>query len=305
MTKHKNIVFTLITAALITVVLSFVFPKNKEKYLADMFWTRKTFSSSNKNVVLMGDSRVYRGLSPDAMQNILPHFKLYNFAYSNGGLNAEMFLAAEQKLTKTDDAKVIVLGITANTLTDFTNNNTQYVQELNRPREEILERLYLNPVSYWFSATTPEQLISWFSAKKDTSENYYLSNYKMNGYVESDKFPIDTTEAIASYTKDFSNYQVDDAHLKGLFSQVKTWTEKGITVLAFRPPVSEPMVELENKMGLYDESKISEGIRNAGGYWIHLDNSQYLTYDGSHVDRPSAEKLSQQIALKIKELTGN
>ena len=43
----------------------------------------------------------------------------------------------------------------------------------------------------------------------------------MNGYVESEKFPVDTMEAIPSYTKDFTNYKVNPENLEVLFKQVR------------------------------------------------------------------------------------
>lgn len=305
MIKRNNILFTTLAAAIIIVGLSFVLPKNGEKYLGDMFWVRKTFAPSNKNVVLMGDSRIYRGLSPQIIHEHLPELNIFNFGYSDGGLNPTMFSAAEKKLTDKPGFKAIVLGVTANTLSDYTKGNNQYIQELNRSREEILERLYLNPISYWFSAVSPEQLKDNFKHRNTTKESWYISNYKMNGYVESDKFPADTLEALPLYRKDFSQYQVDEKHLHELFEQVETWTKQGITVLAFRPPISKPMWDLENTKALYKRNEISAGITKAGGHWVDLTNGTYKTYDGSHIDRPSAEKLSLLIAKEIKQLTEN
>ena len=280
--------------------LSFVMPKNKEKYLGDMFWSRKTFAANKYNVILMGDSRVYRGLSPEIMEKQLTKLKILNFGYSNGGLNPTMFKVASEKLNPKSKVKVMVLGVTANAITGFTKNNDQYMREFTRPREEVLERLYLNPILYWFSATNPEQLKESFKPKNTTS--YYLSEYHMNGYVESDKFPADTTEAIASYTDDFTNYKVNKEALSILANEVKEWTAKGITIIAYRPPVSEPMRELEDSLGHYNETLIKQKIEQEGGYWIPVNPNEYKTYDGSHLDKPSAERFSIDLARQIENI---
>ena len=162
MERKPNIWITLAIAAALVTALSFVLPKDAEKYLGELFWSRKTFAPAKYNVVLMGDSRVYRGLSPEIMESHLPGLKVLNFAYSNGGLNPTMFDAAEKKLAKNDKPEVIIFGISANTISDYSAGNQQYVQELNRPREEVLERIYLNPLRYWFSATSPEKLKQYF-----------------------------------------------------------------------------------------------------------------------------------------------
>ncbi|MFA9391273.1 MAG: hypothetical protein ACERKD_15800 [Prolixibacteraceae bacterium] len=292
-----NISITVLMAAILITALSFVMPKNKEKYLGDMFWSRKTFAAPKFNVVVMGDSRVYRGVSPEIMDQHLNGLKVLNFGYSNGGLNSTMFKAALSKFNAKSKTKVLVLGVSANAITDYTKNNDQYLQELTRPREEVLERIYLNPLLYWFSATTPEKLKESFQPIDHSY--YYLSNYHMNGYVESDKFPADTTEAIASYEDDFNKYQVNENTLATLFEQVHSLVQQGITVIAYRPPVSQPMRELEDSMGNYNEALLQQRLENAGAHWISVNPNQYKTYDGSHMDQPSAERFSRDLADSI------
>lgn len=300
MKRTPNISITILVAGLLVAALSFVIPKNKEKYLGDMFWSRKTFASAKYNVVLMGDSRVYRGLSPYVIEKRLSGLKVLNFGYSNGGLNPTMFDAAESKLNKKAKNKVIVLGISANSITSYTKDNNQYLQELTRPKEDVLERLYLNPILYWFSATNPEQLKESFKAADNSS--YYLSEYHLNGYVESDKFPADTMEALPSYIKDFTKYKVEQSAIDELFEQIKKWVAEGITVVGYRPPVSHPMVELEDSLGNYNEELIKTGFEAAGGHWVEVEPTEYKTYDGSHLDKPSAERFSEFLAQKISSL---
>jgi hypothetical protein len=289
----------MIAAGLVT-ALSFVFPKNADKYLGELFWTRKTFAPASYDLVILGDSRTYRSLSPEIMEDHLPGLEVLNFAYSNGGLNPTMFEAGENKLAKNDKPKIILLGVSANTVTGYSAPNTQYLQELNRPREELIERRYFNPVLYWFSATSPEKLKQYFSGKKDTA--YYRHRYFMNGYVESDKFPVDTVEAIPSYIKDFTNFKVEAENLNVLYRQVKNWSDSGIIVVGFTPPVSQPMRALEDTLGHYHQNEIRQGFENAQGHWIEINPNEYKTYDGSHVTIESAQRLSVKLAEAIKKL---
>lgn len=301
MERKPNIWITLAIAAILVTALSFVLPKDAEKYLGELFWIRKTFAPAKYNVVIMGDSRVYRGVSPETIESHLPGLKVLNFAYSNGGLNSTMFDAAEKKLVHNNKPKIIVLGISANAITDYSAGNQQYLQELTRPKEEIFERIYFNPLRYWFSATSPEKLKNHFSETKETA--FYRNEYFMNGYVKSDKFPIDTMEAISSYTKDFTNYKVKPENLQVLFNQVKKWTDAGIIVAGFVPPVSQPMQMLEDSLGLFDEIAIKAGFEKASGNWIDLNPANYKTYDGSHLTIESAQQLSDKIGDFINQLT--
>jgi hypothetical protein len=300
MGKKPNIWISISMAAVLVTALSFVFPKNADKYLGERFWSRKTFAPSQYDVVIMGDSRVYRGLSPIILESHLPGMKVLNFAYSNGGLNPTMFDAAEKKLAMNSNPKIIVLGISANSVTGYSAGNNQYLQEISRPREEIIERMYLNPLRYWFSATSPEKLKQHFSKQEETA--YYRHKYFMNGYVESDKFPIDTMEAIPSYVKDFTNFKVEKENLDQLFRRVKKWTNSGIIVVGFTPPVSQPMRFLEDSLGLFNENEIKAGFEKASGNWIDINPNEYKTYDGSHVTIESAKGLSHKVGEEIARI---
>ena len=300
MKKNQNIVITVILAAILVGGLSFVMPKNKEKYLGDRFWAQKTFAPAVYDIIIMGDSRSYRGVLPEIMEEKLPGMKAFNFGYSNGGLNPTMFEMACKKLSIKNSKKVIVLGVSANCITDYTQKNEQFWQEKKRHPEDIFERLYLDGILYHFSATSPEGLQEYF--KKKTTTSYYRNEYHSNGYVESEKFPVDTLEAIPSYTDDFSHFKVDEGIVDDLINQVKEWSIDGITVIGFRPPTTAPMRALEDTMGLYNEAVISARFNEAGGHWINLNPNQYKTYDGSHLDKESAAKLSEELALEIKGL---
>jgi hypothetical protein len=297
MKQYQNITVTLVIATLLVVSLSFVMPKNKEKYLRDRFWTQKTFAPARYDVVIIGDSRIYRGVSPSVMEQRLPGMKVLNFGYSNGGLNPVMFEAAENKFSPESSHKVMVVGVSANCITGFTLKNDQYLQEKNRPREDVFERLYLNGILYHFSATTPETIKEKLQNKK--ANGYYSNEYYSNGYVKSEKFPVDTMEAISSYIDDFTNYKVEERYLEKLSSQIKKWTDAGITVIGFRPPTTSPMRALEDSLGLYNEAFIKTSFIDSGGHWLDLNPTQFTTYDGSHLDRPSAVKLSELIAKEI------
>lgn len=298
--EKPNISLTLLMAVIIIIPLSFVLPKNKEKYLGDLFWTQKTFAPSKYNIVLMGDSRTYRGVSPLLMEEELPGIKILNFGYSDGGLNPTMFHAAEEKLDRTLSPNIIVMGVSANTITGYSQNNEQYLKELSRTREEIFERRYLNPLLYWFSSVSPEQMREQITQTKKSS--YYINKYDQQGYVESIKFPSDTMEAIPLYVNDFTKYKVEAKYLNQLCDQVKKWTNLGIVVVGYRPPVSQPMQALEDSLGAYHEDQIRERFVTSGGHWIDVKPSQYKTYDGSHLDQNSAKKFSYNLATEIKRI---
>jgi hypothetical protein len=87
-----------------------------------------------------------------------------------------------------------------------------------------------------------------------------------------------------------------------LCEQTQKWSQKGIMVLAFRPPVSEKMLELENELSGFDQRLFIEKFEECGGTWLNIKQSDYETYDGSHLNRDSAVKLSFEIARNIRNI---
>src|SRR5690606_18176319 len=91
-------------------------------------------------------------------------------------------------------------------------------------------------------------------------------------------------------------------NLQVLFNQVKEWTDDGINVVGFVPPVSQPMQMLEDTLGLFDEAAIKAGFEKASGKWIDLNPANYKTYDGSHLTIESAKDLSNIIGNFLNQL---
>ena len=110
------------------------------------------------NFIILGDSRTYRGVSPYDIEQVLPEFRVFNFAFSNGGLNPAIYKAAETRLDIKTDSTIILLGVSALTINNLSLPNEQYIQELTRAKEEVMERMYLGTYLNYFSSVTPTKV---------------------------------------------------------------------------------------------------------------------------------------------------
>ena len=298
MLKNKTYL-TVILSLFLILILGLILPKqNTVKTQLERFWLKKTFSDKNYDIVIMGDSRTYRGVSPQAMQQILTNYKILNFAYSNGSLNNFMFREAEKHLSIKSNKKIIILGITPYSLTTLSEGNKQYLQELRRPRGDIYQRLYLNPFLTFFSPVKPDFI---FSASPQESKVIYEQKIFDNGWVASNKIPANPHEAIPYYKKDFSSIKVSPTLINNLIAKTQFWTKKGIKVFAFRLPTTNEMLQLENQLSGFNEITFIKKFKDAGGNWINVDIAKYQSYDGSHLSKNSAVKLSKNIAFVIKK----
>lgn len=268
------------------------------------FWVNKTFAPAQYEVILVGDSRLYRGLSPAQIQPYLPCQKILNFGYSSGGLNEEMFAIAAAKLTPKGRHRAVVLGVTPHSLSGNGRKNEAIKKYMNispllRIRLAAPQAVGGADLLQMFQPTSVsmvrQSLRNWIL--NHTPSRYIQTYHIASGWVASQMDPPAPESALASYAEAFRKTSVDPRSIDETINAVKQWQNSGIQVFGFRPPSSEKMVELENRLSSFDEQAFVTAFERAGGVWIHLPvPTSYMSYDGSHLDKASAQVLSQEIA---------
>jgi hypothetical protein len=287
--------------AAVTVVPLSYDPTHQAGTASERFWVLKAQGTARYDVILMGDSRVYRGLSPQAMETILPGTHILNYGFSGGGLNAEMYAAAEQRLDPRSSKKSIVLGITPLTLTSRAERNDHFQQEMQRPPDYVFMHLYWMPLLNSLAPLGEQDFTSAFSAQntRPNQQGYYLE-FHDDGWVASFTIPEDPLSALPSYREIFSQTPVSPRLVQELVEQTRQWTQRGIQVFAFRVPSSQAMVDLENQMSGFDEAALVKAFEDAGGIWFPMPLAPYHSYDGSHLAKSAAEAFSIDLAKLIK-----
>lgn len=279
-------------------------PRINNRIARDRFWVMKTHGTTVYDMILMGDSRTYRALSPANMESILDGYRIFNFGYSAGGLNPVMYKAAERRIDPQSTKKVIVLGITPRELTLDTTQNQKYLEDLNKPIDEVLMYQYFIPLVDFLNPISPEDLLDAInkSIKTEKSRNFpgYYQEYYDDGWVASWFIPENPEDSLQEYEDYFNINKVDPGVVEDLFEQTREWTSEGIKVFAFRVPTTEKMVALENETSGFNEPSFTDGFKNAGGIWFDIPLEPYHTYDGAHLVKPSAIRLSLDLAKLIK-----
>ncbi len=268
--------------------------------VSERFWVMKAQAPTHFDMLLMGDSRVYRGLSPQAMESVLQGARILNYGFSGGSLNPEMYAAAEARLDPASPHKSIVFGVSPLTLTPMAESNNHFLQEMGRPADYVFLHLYWRPVVDLFAPLNLDYLDKPTSNHSlQDQEGYYLE-FHDDGWVASWTIPEYPDSAIWSYQQIFSSTQVNSGLIQDLLDQTRLWTAHGIKVYAYRPPSSQAMVDLENRMSGFDEAAFSRAFVAAGGIWFTIPLAPYHSYDGSHLAKQSAIQLSLDLAKQIK-----
>lgn len=296
-----RILISTILTILLVWIAGATFPSSPSStMLSELFWTNKAYPNQQYDMVFIGDSRIYRGIDPDTIaRKLQPYapFRVFNFGFSSAGLDTALMDAGAALLDSSSKRRVIVLGVTPSALADENLVNTHFHQEKNRPTTELWQRRYINPYFSYFDPTTP---VLFRNAYRGHQEGYF-QEYKMNGWIASTKVPANVWEDFWMVEQGFKKAVFSLAVRKKLIQKIAEWTKQGIQVFAFRPPAVKHFEEVEDKLSGISQTALIAQIEAVGGTWIDIpDRYNYITYDGNHLEKPSALRLSAFLGESIK-----
>jgi hypothetical protein len=251
--------------------------------------------------LVCGDSRIYRGISPLAIENRLKNIDVFNFGFSSGSYSTFMLNKIQDKLDLTSAKPTLILGITPYSLTPKALIDGDIKSLLSRKKEEVFEYLYMEPIKRIFQPVGIEFL--WkklFSTENKIAADYYFQERHVDeGWIASWKAVNHPDEALPHYVRNFTDNKVSQLQIDTLMTRINLWTKTGIRVYGFRPPTTAAMVNLEDSLGGFDESTFVKQFTNAGGVWLDIPLDDFQTHDGSHLIKSSAIKLSDKLGELI------
>lgn len=300
MAIRYKIPLMLLLTILLSMVLKWTLPdpiKNTE--MRKEFWLRKTHPAELYDFVMGGDSRTYRGISPNELSETWDHsLHGMNCGYSSIGLSTDYldYLAESTKPKGT-----ILLAVTPHSLTAEAVKNEFFNEHKNTKRFDLFKGLYL---SRYLKYTAPYKVTEVLDhlTGNTAADRYFETFYPDQGWAKSYRIPEDTVVALEIYEGLFSRYQVSDSVQMDLFEKVTELTTKGYTLYAFRIPTMRSMIQLEDSRSGFKEIEFQQMFDKAGGTWLDIDPSLYHTYDGSHLHYESAIRLSRDLGTLLKNI---
>ncbi len=279
------------------------------------FWPMKASWRHCADVVVAGDSRIYRAVSPAAMKAHLPDVRILNYGFSAAGYSQPYIEAVEELLDPASKVKTIILGVSPFSLTpDAVADNG-----FDDARRKLADRGFVSaafePVLAFFEPMSLSD--AWRELIGAAKNKHYYQRYGRNGWIASTRVPPRPKRALKEYRRIFRGNRVSEDVTAGLLRAVSRWRRRGIRVFAFRVPSSAAMIELESSLSGFDEAKFVARFTAAGGVWIKMDQAGYHSYDGSHIHSNAAAriappnrctlhsndaaKLSEDLARKIRQ----
>lgn len=263
------------------------------------YWISKTYSSETFPVVFAGDSRVFRGVSPAEFKEVTG-VEAINLGYSSNGFHPSYLDFLEERLDKSADKPVIVLGLSSHSFSRNGSGSYAFRAEVNRKKEEVMQYMNFYQLSKLFSPLQVLKLLG-MEEKNNFRANYHIK-YHFDGWMESYWDRRDTTNSDISYKVIFNDNQFNEDAAGILFRQVQKWKEEDITVVAFRSPTTHTIRVLEDSLSGFDFEPFRQELIASGAHWIEVDRKKYQTYDGNHLEAESAKQFTRDLALEIGEL---
>lgn len=305
--KNK-ILKSLIITIIIVVLVKLILPEHKSnQQITDEFWFHKTHGSTKYNIVVGGNSRIYRGVSiASLLEPIDNNLNGINLGYSSAGFSSEYLDFVFSRIDLKAEHKFVLLGITPGSLTEKAALNKHFNEIKNISETELLKKSYLTN----FLSLEPYKPLELITIAQNQNgfieeEKGYFSRYHKSGWVESYKLDSDSTEALPKYRKYYEPEEeiVSPGVVNVLLQKIEELVSQDIHVIAFRPPTTLQMEALEDSLLSFNEELFKQEIVAAGGIWLDFDSEDFNSYDGSHLHYLSAEKFSTQLGEVIQEIS--
>ncbi len=300
--SDRRIIFCVSMAALAVVGILFLRPVKQQGLRESLFWYLKVHPESKCNVVVAGDSRVLQGVDPSSMHSVLgDKLKVVNVGFRSAALEPE-YLEFTRGLFESESPKLLLLGVTANAFTPQSLVDNGFIEQ----KKLGSQRPYALPswcvlLERKFQPFAVREIVSLVLGRSKAG-NY--ETFHANGWLEADRIPRNPESAFALYRRRFNGNQVDPHAVRELVEQVRSLVDGGVQVVGFEPPIPDEMKTIEDTHSGFDRANFKQLFCEAGGVWLDLDRSRYVTVDGSHLAPESAQQLSKDLATEVQSALG-
>lgn len=262
------------------------------------------FTSPKQTNLIIGTSRAAQGLQPQVFNEILETDKFYNYAFTllQSPFGSVYYQSIQKKIDTTQHNGIFIITVdpwaissdskTPNDSTSFREAKLMLATTSDVNCSPNFEYLYNNLGGKYHKILFP------INSKMYLHDDGWL---ELNLRTDSITINKRTKARIKHYrTKTLLQYHFSEFRLKYLIKTIEKCNKYG-QVFIIRLPISEQMMDIENKLMPDFDTKIKEAIVLSKGYLDMTKENNSFTYtDGNHLYKKSGKIVSKKIALYIK-----
>ena len=156
---HRGLT-TLVLAATMCAGMLMAWPRDERGVPKERFWLVKAGWHHEADILATGDSRVYRGVSPDTIRGALDSGeRVLNFGFSANGYGAAYLDAVERALDPAAAQPTLLLGVTPWSLTPRAIAKNGFLEASDLPAKERVVRHLLADLHSLFARVELEAFV--------------------------------------------------------------------------------------------------------------------------------------------------
>jgi hypothetical protein len=258
------------------------------------------------DTIVLGDSRVEIGVSPEDMEAVLIGSTVRNYGFGGVAMTDAYAMAGHAALRSSSPVRRVVVGVTPRMFLASSEayNNFIEAQRALGSKGDAGSRLALwaetgplRPMRLeaLLEALDPEEPDPPSGEGEESGERWQSYD---NGWSSVDTPSPEPDDKLDSYEELFAIEQVEEALVEQFLVHVARWRAEGICVYATRVPVTPELYALENRASGFDHEVFVERFERAGGTWFDFE-MMYPTFDGTHLLEAGARQFSRDLAERI------
>jgi len=249
------------------------------------YWIDKLDAPARSfDTVILGDSRAYRGLDPSRLPG-----KVLNFGFSGASLRSAPYLFAG--VQKVKPKGTLVVAITPHALSSRALEANAFDALYQRHRADLVLSRAFAPLYPLTRPYTMAQMASLAKGKvKLLAPVSPSESYSTGGWVASSRPAVQEAKATSkTYEEMLRTHPVSKRECEDFLSEISWYSASGYRVVCLRLPTSGDVKWAEN----FDDAYLRERVVDLGMEWFECPPGE--TYDGSHLTRASAERISDAL----------
>jgi hypothetical protein len=296
----RQLLVTAVTFWICVLLVNLITPQvSKNSILKEEYQSDKIYWKNRFDIVVTGDSRVTIGISPLAMQKVLPGYEIGNLGFAALIYSQDYLNYVRNTLHSSARNQIIVIGFSPRSLLSEEKSRCYFRKWHNSAKISFVAELEKG--SAWLHLLFHELTDKDLNNRFLQNDSRYLMVPFESGWMACRRYPEGARLYNRDYKGVFIKYKIDQRLVDLICRNTKIWTTRGIQVFGVHLPPSPSLFVIEKEFSGFDVHDVRQRFEKSGGIWLDPPLNNLAVYDGSHLRYDSAMVYSRRLAIEMKK----